>query len=385
MTYLAKAEYFTQDAMTADILAIPHTGFKPNPNNGRIWTPKGITWHNTGAPSLGQWNNYSDTTKKQWGDNLNSYYKGMGWHSGPHGCGAPEYGIKLCDWQADGIHATCYNSDHFGVETVGNFTTNGDDPTIGRGLASMQSSANIIASLCVRFGWTPRTVVNFHRECTQDHHACPGNLVSDDFAYGLIEARVAEIKGAPAHAPAIAKIAAVAATVAPVAIPTWPPASNPMWARAAQIVNALRAKGAQNPLVVAALANGYAESAVTAKIEGDNDQAFSIWQWHFVPRGQRILDATGIDVRTESSISRLVDALWWELENVYPRTLDELKAANSAEDAARIFCTEFEGANAPNAADRRALEAAYLSLKSAEFSATFCQLVTCAHSRRATV
>ena len=364
MTYLAKAEYLTDDQVAADILAIPSTGFKPNPNTGRVWNPKGVTWHNAGNPGVGLWNKYSAAQKAAWGDNLNAGYKRMGWHSGPHGCGTPSgYAIKLCDWQADGIHASCFNEDHFGFETIGNFCTGGDDPTTGDGLAAMKSTANMIAAICVRFKWDPREIVNFHRECAEDHHACPGNLVSNEFAWGLIEARMSEIIGSAAHAPALAAIAKVPTAPAPAfVIPAWPPASNSMWARAAEIVNALRAKGAENPLIIAALANGYAESAVTPKIVGDNDEAFSIWQWHWSPRGERILAGCGVDVRSETSIAKLVDALWWEIGTVFPETLAKLKSAMTGEDAARIFCAEFEGAGAANAAERRVTEAAYLAV-----------------------
>jgi hypothetical protein len=153
-----------------------------------------------------------------------------------------------------------------------------------------------------------------------------------------------------------------AAPAAPpaIVIPLWPPASNPMWGRVAQIVNALRAKGAVPALVVAGVVNGYAESAEKPLIVGDQDHAFSIWQWWWNPRGQRIFANTGIDVRTETSIARLVDALWWELENVYPKTLAKLQASTDAQDATHIFCAEIEGAGAPNAAARRVAEAPFM-------------------------
>lgn len=128
------------------------------------------------------------------------------------------------------------------------------------------------------------------------------------------------------------------------------------------MVNALRAKGAQNPFIIAVLANAYAESAITPKIVGDDDEAYSVWQWHWSPRGERILAETGIDVRTETSIAKLVDALWWELENVYPKTFNEMKAAADAATATRAMCVGYEGAGAPNAADRRVEESAHLSV-----------------------
>lgn len=223
MAYLLDALYLTPDRMVADILAIPHGAMLPNLSTGRVWAPQGGTWHNTGAPSLGQWNVYSQPQRSAWGNNLNRYYKGMGWHAGPHACGTPDgYAIKLGDWKADGVHASCWNSTRYGVETVGNFCSGGDDPKSGQGLASMKSTANIFAALCVRFGWEPRKAINFHRECEQDHHACPGNLVDDDFAWSLIEERLVEITKSPLHSDAIAAVKVLPAPSAPPGPPSDP-------------------------------------------------------------------------------------------------------------------------------------------------------------------
>ncbi len=196
MTFLADAKRLDLPAMTDYILAIPRAGFQPNPNTGRVWNPTGVVLHNTAAPSLGQWARYSDAQKQNWGNNLNNYYRGMHWHSGPHFCGTPEsWSLVLCDPLADGVHDSCRNATHFGVETVGNFAPGADDPASGPGLAAMKASANIIASLCARFGLDPDTDVDFHRNCTADNHACPGARVSDAWAIGLIRTRLAEIRG----------------------------------------------------------------------------------------------------------------------------------------------------------------------------------------------
>jgi hypothetical protein len=119
-----------------------------------------------------------------------------GWHAGPHACGTPDKGIVLGEFRADGVHASCFNADHFGIETVGDFRSGGDDPLAGRGLLSMKSSANIIAALCKRMGWEPAGVVNFHRECRRDGHACPGDLVTDVWAIRLVKAAVEAFQSA---------------------------------------------------------------------------------------------------------------------------------------------------------------------------------------------
>ena len=145
-------------------------------------------------------------------------------------------------------------------------------------------------------------------------------------------------------------------------IPAWPPASNPMWVRAAQIVTEMRKKGTQNPFIIATLTNTYAESDMTPKVIGDNDTAFSIVQWHWNPRGQRIFDNTRIDVRSETSISKLVDAMFWELQNVYPNVLKELQTATTGAQATQIFCKFYEIAGAANAIQRRVLESEYMTV-----------------------
>lgn len=198
MTFLANPLRLDRDAMVKYILDIPKVGFKLNPNTSRMWDPRGVTWHGTASPSLGQWNTYSETQKTNWGVNLNAYYRGMGWHSGPSFCGTPEtWSLVLCDPLADGVHCTCTNATDYGVETVLNAVDGGDDPKDGQGLASMLASANIIAALCIRFGWNPDKSINFHRQCTVDRHSCPGILVDSSWAISLVNERIAEIKGTP--------------------------------------------------------------------------------------------------------------------------------------------------------------------------------------------
>jgi N-acetylmuramoyl-L-alanine amidase len=183
VSFLPKPYYLDRDDMVKFVLGIPRTGW--------TWEPVGITWHNTAAPSLKQWDAYPEAVKEAWGSNYDHYCKfDQRWHSGPHFCATPDNSFVLCEPRADGIHSTCFNSTHFGVETVGDFRHGADDPLSGRGLASMQNAALIIAALCKRMGWAPTRVVNFHRECTRDHHACPGDLVTDDWALRLVVANL---------------------------------------------------------------------------------------------------------------------------------------------------------------------------------------------------
>ena len=154
MTYLPQPYYLDRDDMVKFILAIPTTGW--------TWKPVGITWHNTGSPNLKQWAAYPPAVKAAWGANYDHYCRfDEGWHSAPQLAGTPDDSFVLCEPRANGVHASCFNSDHFGVETIGDFRKGADDPLSGPGLASMQSSANIIAALCKRMGWEPTKSYQF--------------------------------------------------------------------------------------------------------------------------------------------------------------------------------------------------------------------------------
>jgi hypothetical protein len=218
MTFLANPPRLNADDVVKYVLALDKSKL--------TWRPVGVTWHNAGAPNLKQWAAYPESVKEAWGRNYDFYCRVTnGWHSGPHGIGTPEgWAFILCDLLSDGVHASCFNRDHFGFETVGDFAPGADDPLTGAGLASMQSTANLIAAVCEWLGLDPDTAINFHRECARDGHPCPGALVKDDWAKGLVKARLAEIKGfapmatapapaapAPTHSAALAMRAAVEA------------------------------------------------------------------------------------------------------------------------------------------------------------------------------
>lgn len=369
MSFLSPVLRFERDAMAAFILAIPKTGFKANPNTGAVWAPKGVVWHNTALPDLKIWASYSEAQKEAWGNNYDLFCKTtQRWHSGPHFLGTPEaWSMALCDPLADGVHDSCRNANYFGVETVGNFEVGADDPHSGAGLAAMQAAANIIAALCVRFAWDPHVAIDFHRNCKADGHPCPGSLVTDTFAIGLVEARIAEIKGDAQHAPAIAAIAPSApaplANLLPgaptpqaytVELPVWPPADNAFFALAARSLNKWMALGAPERAGYGLIANAEAECAFDVKAIGDNDTAYGLHQWHWTPRGAAILAATGIDVRSEPTVEKHVEAAYWEFTHLFAATWAKVIASTTAADAGSLVCIEYEGAGAAYAPQRRA-------------------------------
>lgn len=158
-------------------------------------------------------------------------------------------------------------------------------------------------------------------------------------------------------------------------LPGKPPFSttSSYWLNARDIYQTMRRLGAENPLAIAALANADLESAFNPRANGDSHSAFNLWQWHFVPRGQRILTEYGVDVRTETNPVIVTGALWWEINNTpaYAKALKAMTAAKTGEEAAGIFCERIEGAGAPNAKERRMADAAWWAKAVADHSEFF--------------
>lgn len=145
----------------------------------RGWKPSFPTLHNTGVPSLKQWLAMGSIPQERFGDSLNHYYRDVQrWHSGPHLVVCPNYVWTLCDLEQDGVSVSCWNSVTFGIEMVGNFEVGGDLFNSGPGAMVRDNAVFVLATLCERFGWEIADTLHFHRECTKDHHACPGSLVS---------------------------------------------------------------------------------------------------------------------------------------------------------------------------------------------------------------
>jgi hypothetical protein len=76
--------------------------------------------------------------------------------------------------------------------------------------------------------------------------------------------------------------------------------------------------------------------------------------WHN-DRWQLILDGCGIDVWSEPSLERQLDALWWELTMVEKLALQEIRSAQSSYDSGAAGCRYYERAGAPAAMQKRGM------------------------------
>lgn len=140
------------------------------------WKPKCVVIHNTASPSLAQRPNGFTVQQMK---NLQAYYSGKGWNGGPH-CFVDDKGIWVFNpLDKRGTHSPSWNGESWGIELLGDFST--ESPTEGRGEKVVENGAAAAVILLRRLGLTPRgAYVRFHFEDPQTDHACPGKLLTKD-------------------------------------------------------------------------------------------------------------------------------------------------------------------------------------------------------------
>ena len=160
---------YTQTTWAAHVASIPksHMGFV------RI-----IVLHNSGSPTLKQW---KSSKEQQRIFNLRDYYKGMGWHQGPHAFIDDEHIWGFSPLTAAGVHASCFNHFSLGLEMALDAATEPFDS--GDGAKVRDNAVFALATLYNHLGLHPDHFVygkqglHFHKNCVADHHDCPGKHV----------------------------------------------------------------------------------------------------------------------------------------------------------------------------------------------------------------
>jgi LysM repeat protein len=161
--------------------------------------PLGITLHNTWRPLISHWSE-TDPGRSNALNSLKSYYEGMGWHAGPHAFIGYDLISGFSPLNLWGIHSTCFNHTHIGLEMVGDYEVGGEPFNDGLGAKVRDNAAYAIAVLMRKLDLTPEANLVFHRDCGADHHACPGAQVSKSDMAQRIRAEMTTLLG-PAPPP----------------------------------------------------------------------------------------------------------------------------------------------------------------------------------------
>lgn len=102
-----------------------------------------------------------------------------------------------------------------------------------------------------------------------------------------------------------------------------------------------RDQGLTHEQTCACLGSEEGETSFVSSAVGDHGLAFNVGQWHWEPRGRRIFEAIGIDVRKGVHMDGL-KAMAWEMQHADPKTWAMLKAAKTIEDAVTVLVQRFE-------------------------------------------
>ena len=161
------------------------------------WRPSFIVVHNTSEPTQAlyqQWKTKPGWTGEQWLRNLESYYSGMGWPSGPHAFVAEDKIWGFTPFTVPGTHSPAWNARTWGIETVGEFMR---EPFEG---GVRDNLVGVLAVLHCALGLDPADYhfgvrgLHFHKEDpVTTHKQCPGDHMVKEELVSAVVAKMREL------------------------------------------------------------------------------------------------------------------------------------------------------------------------------------------------
>jgi hypothetical protein len=139
----------------------------------KAWRPQFVVLHNTYIPNLADWHNVPGEQRML---NLQTYYRdSQHWSAGPHLFVADDLIWVFTPLDTPGVHSPSWNAVSWGVEMVGDYSTEDFSPAV------QANAASALAALHAMGGIDP-TTLRLHREDPKTTHKnCPGlNIVKSD-------------------------------------------------------------------------------------------------------------------------------------------------------------------------------------------------------------
>lgn len=163
------------------------------------WKPSLIVWHNTGLPTIDQWEKTAQDDLKKGLipgttriNNLVSFYRDQqGWSSGPHFFVYKDVIWVFTPPNKKGTHSPSWNGVSIGIEMIADFSKEDDEG--GAGLLIKNNTIALTAILCEKLGIRPEVgeVINkkplkitgsifLHKQDPLTTHDCPGKNIARD-------------------------------------------------------------------------------------------------------------------------------------------------------------------------------------------------------------
>jgi hypothetical protein len=134
----------------------------------KVWCPKFVVLHNTGAPTFADWHNIAGEQRMK---NLEHYYRDVqGWSAGPHLFIADDFIWNFSPLDSPGVHSPSWNRISWGVELVGDYSFEEMSDGVKKNMISA------LSILHARAGLDPDTL-RLHREDPKTTHCCPGDKI----------------------------------------------------------------------------------------------------------------------------------------------------------------------------------------------------------------
>lgn len=149
------------------------------------WKPSLIVWHNTGLPTIEQWeksaredikNNLVPGITRI--NNLETYFKNNGWSAGPHFFVWKDVVWAFTPANKKGVHSPSWNGISIGIEMIADFDK--EDDETGSGLLIKNNTIALTAMLCEKLQLNPETAIKLHKEDKKTTHDCPGEHIAVD-------------------------------------------------------------------------------------------------------------------------------------------------------------------------------------------------------------
>ena len=104
-----------------------------------------------------------------------------------------------------------------------------------------------------------------------------------------------------------------------------------------------KSKGASDWVAAAWLGNTEGEDSFELTAIGDGGKAYGTSQWHWVPRGENILAAIGVDIR-RCDLDGQLNAAWWEINhaNGYSHVWKLLQSTKTVDTAVATIVHFYE-------------------------------------------
>jgi len=149
-----------------------------------VWRPRFIVLHNTFIPRIADWHQVPGQQRMQ---NLQHYYRDtQHWSAGPHLFVADDLIWVFTPLNTSGVHSPSWNAISWGVELVGDYSTEDFSPAIQSNATSALAALHALGAI------NPESLKLHKEDIKTSHKNCPGPNVVKANVISLVSAALSD-------------------------------------------------------------------------------------------------------------------------------------------------------------------------------------------------